>query len=1036
MIFAIEVPAEANPLTTENLHRVLTSASSTDQQQLKTSAQQLQNWEKQSGYYSALQSAFIDLSLPTEVRYLAIITLRSGIDKYWRKSAANAISAGEKALIRSRCLGFNEPVPRLALQNALVVSKIIRIDYPHEWPDVIQSIITALRSASTKSGSSLQLSRGLLILLHAVKVLITGRLVRTRTILQDVARMTLEPLGTIYIDKVNFWRTLGSGGNDESGALDSIEQSLLALRILRRLIVAGYDYPNRHVEVLGFWRIIGGQIGQMLTLVLQESSFINLGGKQLIEKHIIQMAKFHLNMVQSHPAGFSLLPDSTSLAHSYWKAITLFGETFGSQTVTASPKIGDHGDIDDEEMPVLEKVSLKGLLMLRACVKMAFNPAPTLRYQHKEDKEERKQSIELLKDTLLTESFVREVMETLVTRFFVFRARDLRDWEEEPEEWERREEGEGDVWEFSIRSCSEKLFLDLVIHYKHLLVQPLLDVFYKVATVHNTDVLLKDSIYAAIGLAAPVLERELDFGTFLTSTLVHEVQIQQPGYNILRRRIAITLGQWLPVKEGLDRPLVYQIFQHLLNKDDRFNDQVVRVTAGRQLKNVIDPFEFLAEPFMPYAPTILSSLMQLIEEVELWETKMALLNTISAIIEKMDHHISPLADQIVSLLHPLWAQAGDVYLIKQTILGILSGLVTSMKHESQRYHTMIIPLIESSVDPSSEIRVYLIEEAMDLWSAVLIQTPSPPSQEIISLTRHLIPMYESASEILRKAFEITELYIQLVPRYFFTEAPVLLRPLASLLATTKREAAGLITDLVELLIRTADHLDGSQGVANLTAHLMSSEFLSILLIGLRNAYEAHQTTGPNRPSTSIDGLVETDYLSVLARLALASPSLFLSALKATIPSESIEATISWLLTEWLSHLDNVCNPEKRKLFCLALTALLETNQPWILDRLQELMTLWTDLVAELVDEENRGADCLVWWNVDNLKPEGQETPADERRRNLTFADPIHKLDLKGFVRDMLKATVEACGGRESFERMWLVNVDAEVVRAFGALGVV
>jgi len=73
-------------------------------------------------------------------------------------------------------------------------------------------------------------------------------------------------------------------------------------------------------------------------------------------------------------------------------------------------------------------------------------------------------------------------METLVTRFFVFRPRDLRDWEEEPEEWERREEGEGDFWEFSIRSCSEKLFLDLVINYKDLLVQPLLQVFQSVAS--------------------------------------------------------------------------------------------------------------------------------------------------------------------------------------------------------------------------------------------------------------------------------------------------------------------------------------------------------------------------------------------------------------------------------------------------------------------------------------------------------------------------------------------------------------------------
>lgn len=157
--------------------------------------------------------------------------------------------------------------------------------------------------------------------------------------------------------------------------------------------------------------------------------------------------------------------------------------------------------------------------------------------------------------------------------------------------------------------------------------------------VHNSDILLKDSIYTAIGLAAPVLEQKLDFDTFLTTTLVEELRLRQPGCSLLRRRIAIILGQWLPVKEGLNRPLVYQIFQHLLNKDDRLNDQVVRVTAGRQLKNVIDPFEFLAEPFMPYAHSVLGSLMQLIEEVELWETKLALLNTISVIIEKMDHHV-------------------------------------------------------------------------------------------------------------------------------------------------------------------------------------------------------------------------------------------------------------------------------------------------------------------------------------------------------------------------------------------------------------
>ena len=187
-------------------------------------------------------------------------------------------------------------------------------------------------------------------------------------------------------------------------------------------------------------------------------------------------------MVRAHPAGFALLPGSTDLARAYWGLIVQFGQTFGSQTPLPSEKIRSGGDADEEGTPVMEKLTLKGLLLLRACTKMVFNPQQTFKYQHAEDKEEKMQSTRLMKNDLLTEYFVTIAMETLVTRFFVFRARDLRDWEEEPEEWERREEGEGDVWEFSVRSCSEKLFLDLMINYKDLLIQPLLHVFQSVAS--------------------------------------------------------------------------------------------------------------------------------------------------------------------------------------------------------------------------------------------------------------------------------------------------------------------------------------------------------------------------------------------------------------------------------------------------------------------------------------------------------------------------------------------------------------------------
>jgi hypothetical protein len=119
---------------------------------------------------------------------------------------------------------------------------------------------------------------------------------------------------------------------------------------------------------------------------------------------------------------------------------------------------------------------------------------------------------------------------------------------------------------------------------------------------------------------------------------VPEVQMQHPGYFVLRRRIAIVIGQWAPVKP-FNRTLVYQIFDFLLNKEDELNDQVVRVTAGRQLHNVIDPYDFEAEKFIPFAPSILARLMALIQEVELMDTKMALLNTISTTAIRMEHHV-------------------------------------------------------------------------------------------------------------------------------------------------------------------------------------------------------------------------------------------------------------------------------------------------------------------------------------------------------------------------------------------------------------
>lgn len=135
----------------------------------------------------------------------------------------------------------------------------------------------------------------------------------------------------------------------------------------------------------------------------------------------------------------------------------------------------------------------------------------------------------------------------------------------------------------------------------------------------------------------------MDFDSFIDNTLVAEAGKQKPGYNIIRRRIAIIIAQWIAIKiSEQKKPVVYQIYQHLLDKSDPLNDQVVRVTAGRKFKDVADEWEFKADSFMPFAPVMLDRLMALVQEVELPETKMALLNTISIIVERLEHHVSHL----------------------------------------------------------------------------------------------------------------------------------------------------------------------------------------------------------------------------------------------------------------------------------------------------------------------------------------------------------------------------------------------------------
>lgn len=340
---------------------------------------------------------------------------------------------------------------------------------------------------------------------------------------------------------------------------------------------------------------------------------------------------------------------------------------------------------------------------------------------------------------------------------------------------------------------------------------------------------------------------------------------------------------------------------------------------------------------------------------------------------------------------------------------------------------------------------YLLDEALEMWGAIMMQTPSPASPEILSLMPSLFPIIEMGIDNAASAMTILESYILLAPQEIIRDSirDQFLSTLNVSLSYTSTIRTGVAPRLVELMLCGAQATNDKSVYGAIAQSLISTSFLQSLLKGLYSAFEASQSSGPNRKTSSVVGVIETDYFSVLARLALADPNIMASAVAhATQTSE--DQALDWILTEWFSHYDNVGSANQKKLHILALTQLLTLPGPpkYLLNNLQCYLTVWTDIIVELAEgSSDPNADYLVSWNApkgsETAAPDNSEeieTPENGRSKEWVHADPVHQITIRDFIRPRLEHLIGACGGAQRFQEEWLVNVDNEVVTAFGELG--
>lgn len=955
--------------------QALTQATSQDTAVLKPAEEQLRQWETQPGFYSVLLNIFNNHMLDVNVRWLAVLYFKNGIDRYWRRVAPHALSEEEKTSLRAGLItNFNEPVNQIATQIAVLIAKVARLDCPRHWPELIPILLE-----SVKGQESLQQHRALLTFYHVTKTLASKCLAPDRRLFQELASNIYSFACSLWSHHTDcFLRQIYA--RDEAAALGSLERTLLSLKVLRKLTVHGFQEPQQNVEVMGFLNAVFERLKQFLECCRQVRA--DSPCREKLEKTIILYTKVLLDFLDHHPCAFiPLIQRSLEFAVSYVFTPTGEGVTF-------------------------ERFIVQCMNLIKMILKNdAYKPNKNIEDSKPESLEAHK-----IKTAFFTHPTLTEIGRRLVSHYLLLTEEELAMWEEDPESFAVEETG-GDSWKYSLRPCTEVLFLDIFHSYSQTLTPVLLEMVQNLQGPTNAEdsvqLLMKDAVYNAVGLAAYELFDNVDFDQWFKNQLLGELQVGHHRYKLIRRRVIWLIGQWISVKFQSDlRPLLYEVILSLM----RDPDLVVRIETATTLKLTVDDFEFRTEQFLPYLESIFGLLFQLLQQVTECDTKMQVLHVISCVIERVNIQIRPYVGCLVQYLPLLWKQSEEHNMLRCAILTTLIHLVQGLGAESKNLYPFLLPVIQLSTDVSQPPHVYLLEDGLELWLVTLENSPAL-TPELLRIFQNMSALLEMSSENVRTCFQIVNAYLYLSATDFLQNyAESLCRSFCDLLKDITNEGQVQVLKVVEIALKVSPAL-----APHMFHPLLPAVFRGIL-------------EGERYP------VVMATYLGIMGRVLLQNSSFFSSFLTqmASECSQEMEQLLSSLIEMWVDRMDSITQPERRKLSSLALLSLLPSDNGVIQDKFCGIINITVEALHDVMTEDPETGtykDCMLMSHLEEPKLSDDEEPPteqDKRKKLLALEDPVHAVSLQQVVYEKLKAQ-QSMMGDQGFSLL-METVDTELVR--------
>lgn len=921
----------------------------------------LKLWEVQPGYHFLLQLVYLDTNLPLQVRWLAIICFKNGIEKYWRSSRQHAISKEEKAQIKTRLFSLiHEQNNQLTIQNAHSVARVVRFDFPTEWPGLFDDLTRSLEDCVYVKNDLVSTNNLLIVLNQIIKTVSMVRIGRARHAMQSKAPIVVPTLTKLYTKFFHQWTT--------SLDLLLMEVCYLCLKNLRRIIPEGFEQPHRNTDVVEFLRTT---VQHLQALVLEHEKY----SLDLLERYVKSYGKLYVNLINANPTLFVLLPCLQDIMSTF----LLLLEQKAEQIYNSS-----------EENDFWEVLALKGFIILKKMITYVYKKG-AITLKQRNDKEEVHNAISKLTTTFFTPQVVQHLCDLIINWYLRLKPSDLESWLLEPEEWCNEELLSS--WEYQIRPCAENFFQDLIRFFKDDLALFILNkISQGITSLSVNDILIKDSIFCTFQLLADSITESVNFDRLLNEVFIPEgLKDDLVEHKILKRRICLIISEWVSVSCSQEsRVSIYKLLISFLQPNNKINDKVVKLTAIQTLRIVINDWDFKKHDFQPFLNEIISLSIAMLTEMGFTELKLYILNTLGTMVERTN----PLIDHqalisILTIIPGYWNSAdSEESILKTSLLRVLKNLVVALNENSNETFSITFPLIESCCTEGSDYFSLLSEDGYELWLAVLQYYPGEPSNEILKLFALVQPALLSLTEILPVLLSILRSYALLAPQAFSTgPALEMFRTLSGYLANMRDDAFAVFVPLLDILF-----LLQYSNEAFVQKVLSSGLFSSMI----------NYVLDDNQSISSANKI-----LLVLSRLANKNSAVFLQIL------DHLQLDTSRFMEVWLQYYINNGNPRNKKINLLAFLALVGTG---VSDQNSVLIARFSDIAKDVflfLEEVNESAEgnCLVYnqdytyEDIDDYAYLDQDIkPHGEKKRYkalLDHEDPVYRVNLRVYLKEVL-----------------------------------